>query len=176
MFKKDGLFMREFLSSPFHTLVEKVKTQLLTCLCVPHHQLYSLYLQGISVYQIPAEPAWLQLIHETNVINRWDVNAVLISSINKLNHFGINANSAYFQKINNHRFNRIKFCLSLITSKKKSFKHKFKLIAYTMVPFIAPLWLKFQFSFQLLKRPHHQRQILDIREMLSISKNNDSIV
>ena len=167
MLRKDGLLMREYFSSPFHTIIEPVSEQLLTCLSVPHYHLYSLFLKGVPVYQIPTEPAWLQLVHDTNVSNCLDVNAVLVFDLNKIDNFGINTILPHFTELYNAEFSRLKFCLRLISDKNKSYKHRAKLLVYTLLPFLAPLRIKLKFFFQPLKKQLNQWSLSDIRRLIS---------
>ncbi|HEY9875737.1 MAG TPA: glycosyltransferase [Candidatus Obscuribacterales bacterium] len=167
MLRKDSLLMREYFSSPFHTIIEPVSEQLITCLSVPHNQLYSLSLKGVPVYQLSSEPAWLQLVHDTNVSNCLDVNAVLVFDINKINNFGINALPSQFTKLYNAEFRRLNFCIRLISDKKKTYKHRAKLLAYTLLPFIAPLRIKLKFLFQPLRKQLNQGSLSEIRRLLS---------
>lgn len=76
MLRKDGLFMREFLSCPFLSLVERAE-DIVTCKIIEHHYLFKLSQQGLPVHQAIARPTWLQLIHDSNVVNYLDVNAVI---------------------------------------------------------------------------------------------------
>lgn len=82
LLRKDGLFLREFLSSPFLSLIEK-KDNLLTCKSIPHQKLYQLFQKGVPVRQIIIPPIWLQIVHESNVINNFDVNSV-VQPLNRL--------------------------------------------------------------------------------------------
>jgi hypothetical protein len=82
MLREDGLFMREFLSCPFLSLIERAE-DIVTCKIIEHHHLFKLSQQGLPVHQAIAHPTWLQLIHDSNAINYLDVNAV-IQNPNKL--------------------------------------------------------------------------------------------
>ncbi|MEA5576908.1 glycosyltransferase [Anabaena sp. UHCC 0451] len=146
MLRHDGLLMREFLSSPFHTIVETVSDELLTCLSVPHHYLYSLSMLGVPVYQIASEPAWLQLVHDTNVVNRLDVNAVLIWDVTKIKNFAITNLPSNFQDI--AKASMLNFVYKLIIDKKRSYKQKSKQIIYTLFSFLVPAILKVKFFWQ----------------------------
>ena len=146
MLRHEGLFMREFLSSPFHTLVEVVKAELLTCLSIPH---YSILSQGISVYQIAASPAWLQMIHDTNIANRWDTNAVLVSDLSKLNDFSIDISSPFLQKtLSESKLNKIDFIRTLLMDKTKSYPTKVKLTIETLLPSLTLAKLKLKSIFE----------------------------
>jgi Putative rhamnosyl transferase len=82
MLRDDGLFLREFLSSPFISLIEKADN-ILTCKAINHNDLFILYNRGVPVRQLIADPIWLQIVHSTNLLNRWDINSV-IQPIDKL--------------------------------------------------------------------------------------------
>ena len=168
MLRKDGLLMREFLSSPFHTIVEPVSDELLTCLSVPHYRLYSLFLKGVPVYQIPANPLWLQLVHDTNVVNKLDVNAVLTLDLGKINDFGILTIPPHFKELYNLELSRLKFCLRLIKDKKKPYRLKTKLIIYTLFSFLAPLRIQLKYFSQsyLKKQTSNSWSSSKIRELL----------
>lgn len=81
--REDGLFLREYLSSPFLSLIERADS-VLTCKTIPHYLLQKLSEQGIQVSQIVSQPIWLQIVHDTNVKNSFDVNSV-IQPLHKLN-------------------------------------------------------------------------------------------
>ena len=82
MLRQDGLFLREFLSSPFISLIEKTD-RISTCKIIDHNHLFEIYKKGVAVRQIITQPTWLQVVHETNVVNRMDINSV-IQPINKV--------------------------------------------------------------------------------------------
>lgn len=82
MLREDGLYLREFLSSPFISLIEKTD-KILNCKTLCHHDLFKVYELGVPVRQIFTKPAWLQVVHGTNLKNFMDINSV-IQPLNKL--------------------------------------------------------------------------------------------
>jgi hypothetical protein len=166
MLRSDSMLMREFLSSPFHTVIEPVNTQALTCLCVPHHKLYSLSSSDVFVYQAVTAPVWLQLVHETNVQNRLDINAVQVSVDNKLDNFGISSIPSYYEQASKLRVSKLRASLKIIRDKKKSFSFKAKLIIYTCFPYLSPLILKFRLLFQTRSKRFKQLTSSEIRVIL----------
>ncbi len=167
MLRKDGLYMREYLSSPFHTVVETVGDDLLTCLNLPHYYVYFLSSQGVPVYQIASQPAWLQIIHGTNVVNRWDRNAVLVSDINRVKDFGIDISSPYFKEFYTGNSTQLKFCRYLINDKTKSYKDRVKLIIYTLLPFLALLNQKLKSLLNPQRKQLQQYSSSDIRNLIT---------
>jgi hypothetical protein len=167
MLRSDSLLMREFLSSPFHTIIEPVNDQMLTCLDVPHYKLYSLSSAGVFVYQAATAPVWLQLVHETNVKNRLDINAVQVSVANKLDDFGISSIPSCYEQVSHLNANKLYASLKLIRDQKKTFSFKVKLLAYTWFPYFAPLLLKFKLLFQAQIKQSKQLTSPEIRVMLS---------
>jgi hypothetical protein len=61
--------------------VEKIDNNILTCLKFPHHLAFQLASRGVPVYQIPSKPAWLQIVHGSNVRNQRDINSIPIFKI-----------------------------------------------------------------------------------------------
>ncbi len=76
MLRKDGLFLREFLSSPFLSLVEKAKYPV-TCKIIEHQKILKISKQGVPLRQVITQPIWLQLVHDSNLVNNLDVNSVI---------------------------------------------------------------------------------------------------
>lgn len=146
MFSKEGLFLREYLSSPFQILVEKVDDNILSCLKFPHHLVTQLASQGIPTYQIPSKPAWLQIVHGSNVRNQRDVNSIPIFKI-KLKDF--NLDESAISKIvgfDKHQYSLISFYRSLFKNKKKPLSLKMKLALYTLIPEISNLYNKLKWN------------------------------
>jgi hypothetical protein len=75
MLRPDGLFLREFLASPFLSLIEPADAPV-TCKSIAHHQAYDRALLGLPLRQIIAPPLWLQVVHGLNVVNNRDINSV----------------------------------------------------------------------------------------------------
>ncbi|MGL5875755.1 MAG: hypothetical protein ACRC2R_25905, partial [Xenococcaceae cyanobacterium] len=76
MLRKDGLFLREFLSSPFLSLVEKAKYPV-TCKIIEHQKIFKISKQGVPLRQVITQPVWLQLVHDSNLVNNLDINSVI---------------------------------------------------------------------------------------------------
>ncbi len=75
MLRPDGLFLREFLASPFLSLIEPAEAPV-TCKSIAHHQVYDRSLLGLPLRQIITPPLWLQVVHGLNVVNNRDINSV----------------------------------------------------------------------------------------------------
>jgi hypothetical protein len=75
MLRPDGLFLREFLASPFLSLIEPAAAPV-TCKSIAHHALYDRALLGLPLRQIIAPPLWLQVVHGLNVVNNRDINSM----------------------------------------------------------------------------------------------------
>lgn len=114
MLREDGLFLREYLSSPFLSLIERVDS-VVTCKVISHRLLQKLSDQGVQVNQIISQPAWLQIVHDSNVKNYFDINSV-IQPLHKLNKNFVAENipANYFQS--SYR----KGCLSFLSRLRKS--------------------------------------------------------
>ncbi len=85
---KEGLFQRQYLSSTFISLIEKIDEPIMTTKVMSHSQVFELFKQGLNLRQVITYPAWLQIVHDNNLLTRRDINAVLqpIESIGA--HFG----------------------------------------------------------------------------------------
>jgi hypothetical protein len=75
MLRPDGLFLREFLASPFLSLIEPAEAPV-TCKSIAHHQAYDHALLGLPLRQIVTPPLWLQVVHGLNVVNNRDINSL----------------------------------------------------------------------------------------------------
>ncbi len=76
MLRANGLFLREFLASPFHSLIERAEEPL-SCKTIAHNDLFDLAEAGVPVRQVVTTPLWLQGIHGSNVINCFDINSMV---------------------------------------------------------------------------------------------------
>ncbi len=159
MLREDGLFLREFLASPFISLIEKTDN-ILTCKTICHNDLFQLYEQGVNVRQILTKPAWLQVVHGTNLKNRLDVNSV-IQPIDKLKkRFGIQIDEQKYQQ-------------SLYINQCLDFAYRFlfinkyqlplglrirRLVSMT-IPAFAPVYLKYSLASKERSSPRPQLSI-----------------
>lgn len=178
-----GLYMREYYSSPFHTLVEKISDNVISCLYINHTYLNKLKLKGAFVYQIICEPTWLQLIHETNISNKIEVNAVPILNLKSLNKFNFKKlpyNLSSFSVNSNNRFNS---AFSQLTKKRANRKRKLKqsqlsilifklkLTVYTLIPEISIIYNKYKFLNELYQYSRNDKLSLsEFKELLSSLK------
>ena len=142
--------MREYYSSPFHTLCKKIDEEIVSCLDVPHHFLPQLYKKNINIYNVVSEPLWLQVVHDSNVCNKVETNAVPIFNLDCLNKFNINKlpfDSSHF--LNNHQ-NKLFFALSLLKKKRnKPLSLKLKLALYILVPRLSIIYNQFKINTQV---------------------------
>jgi hypothetical protein len=76
MLRANGLFLREFLASPFHSLIERTEEPL-SCKTIAHNDLSDLATAGVPVRQVVRPPLWLQGVHGTNVVNCFDINSMV---------------------------------------------------------------------------------------------------
>ncbi len=74
---KHGILLREYLSSPFLSLIEK-KEEVLTCRVINHYDLSKLADKGLPVSQIATYPTWLQIVQGSNIRNNLDINASIV--------------------------------------------------------------------------------------------------
>jgi hypothetical protein len=84
------LFLREFLASPFLSLIEPADAPV-TCKSIAHHQAYDRALLGLPLRQIIAPPLWIQVVHGLNVVNNRDINSVPQPMDRLLPGFAVNA-------------------------------------------------------------------------------------
>lgn len=165
MLRENGLFLREFLSSPFISLIEKVD-DLLTCRIIEHHDLFTLYQQGVPVLQIFTKPAWLQVVHTTNVVNRMDINSV-IQPISKLKErFVIQVEEAKYHKspgIN------LFFDWLVFNKHKLPFSLRIRRLASIFMPSVASLYLKYSLQ---AKEKNLSRPQLSIAAARSLCENS----
>lgn len=168
MLLKEGLFLREYLSSPFKILVEKIDHNIITCLRFPHHFVFQLGQKGISVYQIATKPAWLQIVHQTNVRNKRDVNSVPIFNFSVLKNFNLRDLSMVKNKSDKNEENFISFYSYILKKKKRTLSFKMKLGLYTLFPNIA-VWYN-QIKFMLLQS-NNSSKIIDKEVFLKTIEN-----
>lgn len=163
MLREDGLFLREYLSSPFLSLIERTD-DVLTCKCVPHHVLYKLSNQGISVRQVLAKPSWLQIIHDTNVINSFDINSV-IQPLNKLNKYFVieNIPAKYLQS--NYLNNCSHFLSRLRKSKRIPLGRKIRNIVTMISPSISLTYLWFSLGIRRIVSNPSQLSALEAKRI-----------
>lgn len=169
MISNKGLFMREYYSSPFHTLSEKVSNEIITCLDVPHNLLFTLQKQGLSLYQIVCEPTWLQIVHGSNVMNKIETNAIPIFNLECLKRFKINNLPFDLQNSFIYQTNRFNSAFSWFKKKRrKSLSFKLKLALYTLIPPISILYNKYKLRTSSKKEfVEHKYSLEEFRAYLS---------
>lgn len=165
MLRDDGLFLREFLSSPFINLIEKADN-FLTCKAINHSDLFKLYGQGVPVRQVIAEPAWLQVVHTTNVINSLDINSV-IQSIDKLKeNFTIELDvnqynqSPYFKQFINFGYRFL-----IVNKNQLPLGLRIRRFASMVMPSLTRLYLKFLLQAKERKSNRPQLSITAARSL-----------
>ena len=79
LLRKDGLFLRQYISSPFISLIERINEPIITSKVMSHSYLFNLSKSGLSVKQIFTDPIWLQVVHDHNLLTSYDINSVLQS-------------------------------------------------------------------------------------------------
>jgi hypothetical protein len=77
LLRKDGLFLRQYLSSTFISLIERINDPIITSKVMSHSKVFELFQQGLKLRQIFTEPLWLQTVHDNNLLTKLDVNATL---------------------------------------------------------------------------------------------------
>ncbi|WP_181280646.1 glycosyltransferase [Aphanothece hegewaldii] len=145
---RDGLFMRQYLSSPFVSLIEK-NDNFVTCKIISHQQIFKLSKLGLPVRQIFTLPTWLQVVHDNNWLTHRDINAIP-QSINKLKvNFKIYefANSYLIKNYSQTLFYYLK--TSIFGNKYEfTIKQKLKFVLYLVAPLIAKQYLKLSSKFK----------------------------
>jgi hypothetical protein len=92
MLNQYGIFLREYLSSPFLSLVEK-NEEILTCRMINHYDLMRLFDQGLPVRHIVTHPMWLQVVQGSNAINNLDINGAIVPKRVLKKHFVLKEDS-----------------------------------------------------------------------------------
>lgn len=185
MLSERGLFMREYYSSPFHTLSERVSDEIISCLNVPHNFLYNLKLKGLSLYQIVCEPSWLQIVHGSNVRNKIEINAIPIFNLKSLERFHLKKIPYDFDNYSDRITNRFNSAFLWFKRKMPKFKKrrknssilifKLKLALYTLVPHATIIYNKYKILISLSKKPAKSKISLgEFRELLSNKKTLSS--
>jgi hypothetical protein len=141
MLRQDGLFLREFLSSPFLSLIERAENPI-TCCAIVHQDLFKLSNQGVPLRQIITHPTWIQLIHDSNVINHLDVNAVIQNPKRLSDNFVVGDLVKDYLKLS-YSDSFFKFYKNFILKNKynRSWQRKIRNIATTIEPTIPLVYL-----------------------------------
>lgn len=168
MLSNQGLFMREYYSSPFHTVSERVSDEIISCLNIPHHLLFELQQKGVPVYQIICQPLWLQMVHGSNIRNKIETNAIPISNLEELKRFNtkeITFDSQTVSTPTNNRFNLAYSCLR--RKGGQSINLKLKLALYTLIPQISIVYNICKIPILSAKRRiKHKYSLEEFRELL----------
>jgi hypothetical protein len=153
MLRENGLFLREFLSSPFISLIEKADNPL-TCKNISHNDLFKLSEKGVPVRQIIMKPVWMQLVHESNVINRMDINSVL-QPINKLKkNFPIQINESKYNQ-SYPLIQQLDFTYNFLFKNQHQIPLTLKLrrLFIMMLPDVAPSYLNLSLAIKKFLSP-----------------------
>jgi hypothetical protein len=179
MMSDRGLFMREYFSSPFHTLCEQVSDEPITCFDITHRFLFELQEKGVSLYQIICEPTWLQIIHGSNVRNKIEANAVPIFGLKNLTRFHIQALPFQVGRSSIDPSNRTSAAFAWLKKKKnKPLSLRIKLLFYTLFPQISIIYNQCKQWWQLPRRSkikkysieEFKKLLVDFKERALIKK------
>ena len=146
--REDGLFLREYLSSPFLSLIEQ-SDNVLTCKAIPHYLLQKLADRGLQVRQVVNQPIWLQIVHDTNVRNSFDINSVIqpLSRLNK-NFVAANIPADYLQS---SYFNAcLSFLSRLSKNKRIPLQKKIRNILTMVSSSTALTYLRFSLTMKMM--------------------------
>lgn len=162
---RTGLYLRQYLSSQFISLIEKVEHNILTCKVMSHHDLYRLSKKGLPVRQVLTEPMWIQLIHENNIYTSLHL-ITLPQSRRRLNKkFEVQAfvrnyiRFSYYHRVY-YYLNHLRHQFSQ-TSTRHTLRHLLALIE----PSILQFFLSKALQVQRLEMPHHQLSIAEIKTL-----------
>lgn len=177
MISQKGLLMREFFSSPFHTLSEKVSNEIITCLDIPHVLTYMLQKEDVPVYQIISEPSWLQIIHKSNVSNSLDINAVPIFNLKTLQKFNVKKLPFDPKGFVTNETNRFNLTISWFKKKKsQSLSLKLKLAVYTLVPQSTIWFNKYKQNILRRKQPvNNKYDLCRFKKLISDLKEKEGL-
>jgi len=138
-----GLFLREFLSSPFLSLIES-KHGVVTCKIIGYERLYEMSQKGVSVRHRVAHPTWLQIVHDSNVLNYRDVNSVIQSPSKISQYFEIGQlSSNYVHESYKSQDYMLRFLRHIFKNKKLSLTRKIRMIATLINPNIPLLYFQY---------------------------------
>ncbi len=165
MLRENGLFLREFLSSPFISLIEKSENPL-TCKNISHNDLFKLFERGVPVRQIFTKPLWIQLVHESNVINRMDINSVLqpIHKIKK--NFSIQIDESKYNQ-SSQLFQQLNFIYNFFFNNQHQIPLTLKLrrLLIMILPDIAPYYLNLSLAIKKFLSPPSIISIAEARRL-----------
>jgi Putative rhamnosyl transferase len=153
MLRENGLFLREFLSSPFISLIEKSDNPL-TCKNISHNDLFELHKKGVAVRQIFTKPVWLQVVHQSNVINWIDINSVF-QSINKLDqNFHIQIDKSKYNK-SSQLTQQLNFTYNFLFQNQHQIPLILKLrrLFIMILPDVAPYYLNLSLAIKKFLSP-----------------------
>ncbi|NJL09286.1 MAG: hypothetical protein HC908_00800 [Calothrix sp. SM1_7_51] len=130
----------------------------MTCKSICHNDLFTVYEQGVSVRQIFTKPAWLQVVHGTNVKNFLDVNSV-IQPINKLKkNFTLDLEmSQYYQISYFHKFICFFYRFLFVNKQKLPLGLRTRRLLSAIFPEVASIYLNY--SLWMKERISHRPQI-----------------
>lgn len=175
---EQGLFMREYYSSPFHTLAQKLDQEVMTCIDVPHHFLRQLHKKNISVYNVAYKPVWLQVVHDSNLRNKIETNAVPIFNLEYLNQFNVKNFPFDYKDFLGNYTNQFPSILKILKKKKnKPLGFRLKLALYALFPKLSIIYNKYKHNKTIAQKEFKsnssvkelKKLIVDIRQQKQLS-------
>ena len=168
MLREDGLFLREYFSSPFLSLIEQLDN-ILTCKAIPHHLLQKLSTQGVQVNQIVSQPMWLQIVHDTNVKNSFDVNSV-IQPLNKLNKDFVAQNIPATYLKSSYLNSCSSFLSRLSKSKRIPIQRKIRKVLTMISPSVNSTYLQLSLAIKTLFSQPSRLSTLEAKQLCKQSR------